>query len=412
VLKGLKERQALIFFCFVSIAFSLYYVFAFSPPLLTTTGYEYSDIARHLAEGKGYSGTGFFRLHEGPTAFLAPAYSYLLAMLIKIFGFLPGHRAMQILQAMLNGLSCGMIYLVAKRIFNKEAALVSAAIFSVYLPFIYWSIHIWDTLLFSAVLLGIIFSLLNYKPGQYLKALLSGGLLGFGALINPVLLGIVPFIALYLLFKFSSSWRKNLFGIIIMLIMLLLMILPWTVRNHHVFNKIIPVRTGFWLNLYLGNNPDATGTIFLKYKGDVFPNYDDGITVHFLGNMASEIKQLNEYDLDQLFKVKYFDYLRRYPLEFIKLNLKKIYYFWWFNPFEKNNLLWVFEYAAILLFSLFGLYRAGREGKEVLLLLLLFLSFTLIYSLSGPFFNWKYRLPMEPYLMILAGYGIYKLKKS
>jgi hypothetical protein len=194
-----------------------------------------------------------------------------------------------------------------------------------------------------------------------------------------------------------------------MLALLLIIILPWTVRNYQVFNKIIPVRTGFWLNMYLGNNPDATGTIFLKYKGEVLPNYDDGITLHFFKSMVPTIKQLNESELDQVFKIKYFEYLNQHPLEFVKLSLAKAYYFWWFNPFEKNNLAWIFEYAILILFSLIGLFWAIKEKKEVFVILVLFFCFTMIYSLTGPFFNWKYRLPIEPYLMVLAGFGLYKV---
>ena len=39
----------------------------------------------------------------------------------------------------------------------------------------------------------------------------------------------------------------------------LILILPWSIRNYMTFNKIIPFTTSVGLNLYRGNNPLSIG---------------------------------------------------------------------------------------------------------------------------------------------------------
>ncbi|MEE8637821.1 MAG: hypothetical protein V3T21_02135 [Candidatus Margulisiibacteriota bacterium] len=184
--------------------------------------------------------------------------------------------------------------------------------------------------------------------------------------------------------------------------------MPWLIRNSLVFKAFVPVRTGLWLNLYLGNNEDATGTVFLKHKGSVPTDFNEGITLHFRP-MIDDLLKMNEYEQDQFFKTKFLNYIKSDPFDFAKLIAQKTYYFLWFNPFEKNNIIWVLEYAFVLVFALYGFYEACKARKRALLFLLVFISFSIFYALTGPFFNWKYRLPIEPYFIILAGYGIYKI---
>ena len=40
----------------------------------------------------------------------------------------------------------------------------------------------------------------------------------------------------------------------------IVIILPWTVRNRVVHGEWIPVKSTFWVNVWKGNNPNATGT--------------------------------------------------------------------------------------------------------------------------------------------------------
>ncbi len=40
----------------------------------------------------------------------------------------------------------------------------------------------------------------------------------------------------------------------------MLIIVPWMIRNHTVHGQWIPIKSTFWVNVWKGNNPNATGT--------------------------------------------------------------------------------------------------------------------------------------------------------
>ncbi len=143
-----KGDPILVLLLIVNFILCLYFIFFRSDPLYVPFN-EYIDIAANLAAGKGYIGSGFFHLRIGPTAFLNPLYTGLVALFVIFFKLPYAYLGVRILQAFANTLICLNIYLISREIFNKKAALLSCFIFSVYLTFIFWTIFIWDTILFS-----------------------------------------------------------------------------------------------------------------------------------------------------------------------------------------------------------------------------------------------------------------------
>jgi hypothetical protein len=260
-------------------------------------------------------------------------------------------------------------------------------------------------------LLLIVFVAMRFTNKGLGQSILLGLLLGITVLLNSVVVAVVPalFIYLYVRFRGGKSGITN--RLLLVLLLAALCVLPWAFRNSANFKTFVPLRTGFWFNIYLGNNEDATGTVFLKHQGHISENFKEGITFHFRP-MINDLAKGDEYWQDQYLKSKFFAFLRQQPTTFLNLVVKKIYYFVWFNPFEKTRPFWVAEYALILVLGLFGLAQAMREKKRIMLFVLLFFSFVLVYALTGPFFNWKYRAPLEPFLIVLAGYGLSRLIPS
>ena len=48
----------------------------------------------------------------------------------------------------------------------------------------------------------------------------------------------------------------------------MLIIVPWSVRNRAVHGQWIPIKSTFWVNVWKGNNPNATGTDRLEMTED------------------------------------------------------------------------------------------------------------------------------------------------
>jgi hypothetical protein len=92
--------------------------------------------------------------------------------------------------------------------------------------------------------------------------------------------------------------------------------------------------------LYLGNNSDATGTVFLRHQGKVPTDFNAGITDHFRP-LIGELQKLNEHEQDLFLKERFLDFVRSEPGRFLRLLAVKAYYFAWFNGYERTPWLFV-----------------------------------------------------------------------
>jgi len=397
-----------IFIFLLGLILGLIYIWLLFPQRLY--GHEYEDIARFIAQGKGYIGPGFFKYSIRPTSFLAPLYTYLFAFSLFIFGFSAksSHLFMYILQAVSFSLTAVLVYLIAKKYFSNRAAVVFTILYFAYLPIYSTILTIWDTsfliLLFSAAAF-LYFKFLD--SDKILVLIILACVLGLGALLNPVSLVFIPAIILhYLIYGLSAKKIKTT---LFLIAIPLLIIMPWAIRNYLVHKALVPVRTGLGLNLYLGNNPNATGTAFLKVNGKVPDKFEVGIIHNFWSiviyrwqaNKATEIQE--DKDLTK----EFVRYVQNNPLDFTRLFFKKIFYFWWKNPFQKDPLdSFQPGYAIILLLSMSYFFITRFKNPQVNFIYIILFFFTLLYALTGPYFNWKYRFPIEPFIIMFAAVGV------
>ena len=402
--KGLRDNLPLGLICLLNLVLGLGYLFFLTDPLYAIN-HEATQLALSLAGGQGFVSAGGLHLKYAVSAILQPVYPCLLALLIVIFKLPYAFLAMRLLQLAVLGALIIMIYLIAREVFDERAALVATGLTAVYFPFINITTIIWDTTLFCLLTSLAVFLALKYENKFVYLGLLLGVVLGIAVLTNGVALILLPAIFLYLYWRYRAGGWRTIVNLLLVLAVAAVLVLPWSVRNMIVYRGFIPVRSGFWGVLYLANNQDATGTIWLKHDGRLPRDSNEGITLHFRP-LIGELATLNEYQQDQYFKARFINYVMTRPLEFTRGLFVKLYYFLWANPFEHTNYVWLAEYLFILVFGLGGLYRGWQEGKRVGLFVLLFLMFTGVYTVMGPLYNWKYRLPIEPFLIVLAGYGL------
>ncbi|MGH9692242.1 MAG: glycosyltransferase family 39 protein, partial [Candidatus Acidiferrales bacterium] len=121
-------------------------------------GFEVGRVAESIALGKGFS-SPLLLVDTGPTAYLCPAYPYLLASIFKLWGIysLKSRMIIQTLNCLFSALTIFPIYAIAKRTFGGTVAVFSSWLWVV-LPTA-WHIpiaDIWDTAL-SAFCFAVIF---------------------------------------------------------------------------------------------------------------------------------------------------------------------------------------------------------------------------------------------------------------
>ncbi len=163
-------------------------------------GWEMGRIARSIVEGHGFASPFFDP--SGPTAMLPPAYPYLVALCMKLFGGFTVATTMAVLT--LNSLFASLtvipVYFLAKRVLDERTALVAGWAW-VFFPY---SIYLSGGRIYSDALTCLIASLLwlqtlRLEQSRALRDwLVWGALWGAAGLVSPVLLGPLPFLAIWL----------------------------------------------------------------------------------------------------------------------------------------------------------------------------------------------------------------------
>src|SRR3989344_5062372 len=389
----------LILAFFLSIGYSFYFRIE---PLVDARGYD--KTAQNLVSGNGYReklDAPFFLDHA--VARVGPGYQFFLAGIYKIFG---RHLwLVWFLQAILHSLSGFLIYKISKKIFqDKEkkefVGIISAALFLFFIDIWELTAMLLTETLFLFLLILSIYSAVKFFEGQnYKNSIFAGAAFGLAVLTRPTIL------PMFLIMLGAMMYKKQFKNAALFFIPLVLIVAPWTIRNYKVHNAFILTSAAGGINLWMGNNPEATGeSFYTKEMSDYIGQR---------GFVAAEKKGFNE-------GVKF---ILEEPLKFFELLLRKtsIYFsltrpaaFWFhlkgFGIFLTALLSSGF---AFVIFS-FGISGALKALKEKKFLLNLLISF----AVTAPFIviplvvETRYRYQIYPFLIIFSGYFLADIKNN
>ena len=375
-------------------------------------GGEAGRIARSLATGQGYSSPYF--ANTGPTAWLAPVFPLLLAGVFKLFGVYTKGAALAILSfdCLLSALTCIPVFLMARRTFDSRAANLAGWIW-VFFPYSinFATSFIWDTTL-STLLMALLFlaalRLEDARPPRWWKWFAFGALAGLAALSDPVILSVAPFLSLWLLYVYWKRGERWFAPGAAALLGVILVLSPWFVRNDRTFHKFIPLRSGFWFEVYCGNNADS-------WHWDP-PGY------HPSDSAAewNEYQQLGETGYMQLKKKEALAFLTAHKLLYVRQTLRRVVYiwtgFWSFGrrylreePADPGNIVFC---TLLSVLAFLGLQRLSRQGSapgwprwaRAAPYMIALVFFPLVYYFTHP--EDYYRRPLDPMLVALAAGAI------
>ena len=217
---------------------------------------ETGNIAYALAQGKGFSNV--FRTETGPTAWLAPVYPLLVAAMFKLFGTFTARAffAAVFLNILFSAAACVPIFFAGKRIGGLAVAAGAAWLWAVFpsavmMPF-EW---IWDTSLSALLAALILWATLELTESErWLDWGVYGLLWGLALMTNPALGALLPFLSGWAVLRgrgeSSLRWKRGALAIGVAA----LCCVPWTIRNCVAFHRLIPLRSNFPFELWLGNN--------------------------------------------------------------------------------------------------------------------------------------------------------------
>ena len=243
----------------VRLAFAANQVHKMPPEVLGTVPFENEtgNIAYALATGKGFSSP--FRTETGPTAWLAPAYPLLIAGVFRVFGVFTANSffAVVFFNALFSSAACIPIFFAGRKIDGSGVASGAAWLWALFpnavmMPF-EW---VWDTCL--AALLGalLLWATLELADSTQRATDWCGyGLLwGFALMTNPALGSLLPFLLGWAAYRGMRAAKFSLRKPALAAGAAILCCVPWTIRNYVEFHKLVPLRSNFPLELYIGNN--------------------------------------------------------------------------------------------------------------------------------------------------------------
>jgi 4-amino-4-deoxy-L-arabinose transferase-like glycosyltransferase len=248
------------------LAFALLY---WTDQPLTHDEREYLALARSVALGEGFHypadepapGTGqrFGR---------APGYPLFHAAIITPAVVNQAPRRIQIAQAIVGAAGIWLIAAIAGRAAGPRAAVTAAALAAIYPPLIWMPSYVFSETLFSTIALAAALALTPRSSVASPRiapraSLLAGGVLtGVAILVRPVMLFFVPLAALWFL------WQRRTTAAVAFVLVAVLCVAPWTIRNHRVYGRWIAVASEGGVTFWTGNHPLARG------DGDLSTNVD------------------------------------------------------------------------------------------------------------------------------------------
>jgi 4-amino-4-deoxy-L-arabinose transferase-like glycosyltransferase len=370
--------------------------------------------------------------------FRAPLYPYFLGLLYKLFG--ANLMAVRTAQALLGSASCGLTYLLARRLLDRPQAagpkpqaslkphrLTSSDVVARSAGFVMaaYPLAIWfdgelliASLLTFLLLLGFVLLLRSRDTDR--QWWLPGLVFGLAAIARPNVLAFLAVLPVWLFLEYRrGAWKRlaQVWGVAV------LIILPVTVRNYVVSRQFVPIAWQAGTNFYIGNSAESDGmtAIVPGTRGSWWGGYDD---VRRLAEEAAG-RPLKGAEIDRYWMGKGLEFWRRQPGKALGLLLRKA--FLWFSGYEVandrdfyavkrfsfinyllfNSRFLKFPFGLLLPLALAGTWLWRRQWRRFLTLYLLVgvysLSFIVFFVCS------RFRMPIVPVGAILAVMGLTEL---
>lgn len=372
------------------------------------TGYfdEYGGIAKNIVDGRGFSYAWYGDLR--PTSIHSPGYPYVLALVFLIFGTGSGGAMAAMMMNLI--ISLCLVYAVfktARELFGLAAGFTVLMLVSFYPGQIYYSVSGLPTILYTSMLFLVVVLTWRLREELSIKnASFWGAAIGLCTLTYSFVMALAPFLALWVIF---SSGRKRIGRSITMTaaaaLIAIAICVPWTIRNYIVHERWIPIRDQSGTNLWYGNGPGATGGA-AGLRANSEETFGRAIT--------DTLRSIpNEVDGDRYLRKLAVEYMKANPKRTMRLWLRKIWMFWWFDsgPVAAGTglgryipVLKILK-GALLLFAAAGAILIFRHRPSLVWLgLIVFAVMTSVYMVffSG---RLRYFTPLEPFLIISAGYA-------
>jgi 4-amino-4-deoxy-L-arabinose transferase-like glycosyltransferase len=393
-------------------------LFAFALRLIYVIQYQSSPFFDHpIMDSRNHdlwarsilSGEPFL---PGHPYFRAPLYPWFLATCYRLFG--GGYFMPRLLQACMGALSCGLVFLIARRFYGRWAGVVAGAIASTFWLMLYFDGELLDVPLSALLDLLFLYLLaLALETGSLRRYGACGLALGLAAIARPNILLVGVLAVAWVLWTQRRDARPALRRVAVLAIACCVPILPVTLRNAIAGHDFVPIASQGGLNLYIGNHPGSDGTTpelpggMADWRGSYFESID---MAQQAAGHALKPSAVSSYFVREALR-----FAVQRPGEWLTLTLHKLHLFWNRAELADNQPIRFFavRYAPIVRilpvgfgliapFAFLGLLLALYDTRRSFPLW----GFTLGYAATviGFFVTTRFKMPVVP-VMIVLGVG-------
>jgi len=380
---------------------------------------DYDRAAASIARGEGWP------LSRGrETAFRPPAYPVLLAGVFELAG-VEGARdservlAARILGVVISTLIVGLIGVVAAQLWGRRVALAAMGLATVYIPLIVVGAAVMSEPLFAALLLGALAAAIQHRRSahRWRWVLLAGVLGGLTILTRANALVLLLPLALAVWTTRPRFSPRALAAPAVLVVLALITVSPWTIRNAIVLDRFIPVSTQFGSALAGTYNEqaraDKENPASWRSIGHV-PSYR---------SLSARLRFIPEPEVEDILRARSRAFIREHPTYVAKVALWTT-----LRTLELGGLDWSrhtastisvaprWANAGVFCFWIFALLalagattRAARRAPLWLWLVpaLLYLSVVFLV-VETP----RYRTGIDPFIVMLAALALTRLRRT
>jgi len=337
-------------------------------------------IAQNLVSGLGYT----FDINVGATALKAPIYPLFLAGIITVF---EQHAPLvaAIIQHCLLGIVPLLLARFARECKAEKLGLLTGFLFLIHPTYFYYPNVLEVTNLFVPLSLGWgILSVLMWRSSSVKYGVMWGITSGIMILTQPLSL---PFVGVLCC---AFAYKRTYKILFVSLVACALVFAPWVTRNYIVFHKLIPTKSAFWMNFYVGWLPQNHGRSEFACLPDS--------TRHRIDSLV-QIK--NDVELEPEYKSAFLTTVAHNPSLFAQKIIWQAGVFWWIpNRYSSDTslgFLIVRKLPVIVLnfawcLSVVFIYK--HHKRLALLSIMALLYFTCIYALTQTA-NIRFKLDIE-----------------
>jgi len=234
-----KECKILIFIFLVALLIRVIFLFSYptkwwDETVYANLGYDLSQNPFHYSYDGKWS--DFVPDNLWPKAgFRAP----LLPVLFALIYFVKMDFLIELLMPIIGALSCVLIYLIGKKLFNKEIATYSAILLAVSYFHIYYSSKILtDGLSVFFILLSVLVFIKGYEEKNNKYKILFGVVLALSLLTRYTALWTIPIFFIYLIIRDRNLKLLKDKYFWLSILVFLVVISPWLIYSYSAYGNI------------------------------------------------------------------------------------------------------------------------------------------------------------------------------